>query len=193
MTERKRALIISPEFPYPLTSGGTQRTFHVLSALALDYQVDLLTFAEEPQPEGLHALEQICARVHVILLPHHSKEVAAFVWRNVRRAVQGINPLIDRFSEPFILDRVRSWLSANTYDLILLEHSWIAHYIDEIKTSSNRTALTVLDAHNVESNLWRQYYERPDTWYHKPALYRYWRSVHEYEQRYRNLASSTFF
>ncbi len=184
MTDSRRALMISPEFPYPLTSGGTQRTFHILNALAQTYELDLLTFAEQPQRDGQEVLEQLCAQIHVVSLPHHAKDAMAFLRRNLSRAVRGINPLIDRFSDPPVHQGVRAWLDAHRYDLIVVEHSWIAHYIDDIKTGHNQAAFTVLDAHNVESDLWRQFYHQPGKWYHKPALYRYWRSAKAYEQKY---------
>ncbi|MBI3948853.1 MAG: glycosyltransferase [Acidobacteria bacterium] len=186
MSERRRALMISPEFPYPPTSGGRQRSFHVLGALAKFYEIDLLTFAEHPRFEEQETLERLCAHVHVVPLPHHSKSPAAFLWRNLSRAIRGVNPLIDRFSDPPVRQGVREWLHAHDYELILVEHSWIAHHITEIKASPNRGALTVLDAHNIESDLWQQYFHQPSQWWYKPALYRYWQSAREYEQRYLN-------
>lgn len=188
MTEAKsrRALLISPEFPYPLTSGGTQRTFHLLHALAKSYQLDLFTFAEQPRREGCEALEQWCARIQVVPLPHHSKSLGPFLWRNLSRAIRGLNPLIDRFSDPSVRHGVSEWLQRHRYDLVMVEHSWIAHYIREIRAPHHQGVLAVLDAHNVESDLWQQYYEKPAAWWHKPALYRYWRSARKYEEQYLN-------
>jgi glycosyltransferase involved in cell wall biosynthesis len=184
MMEPRRALMISPEFPYPLTSGGTQRTFHILEAVAQSYELDLLTFAEHPPSEGWEALERLCAHVQVIALPPHSKKLGAFLGRNLWRAIRGVNPLMDRFSDPPVRRGVREWLRQHRYDLILVEHSWIAHYIEEIKASHNRDAMMVLDAHNVESDLWQQYYEQPERWWYKPVLYRYRHSAWQYEAKY---------
>jgi len=178
--------MISPEFPSPLTSGGTQRTFRILSALATSYELDLLTYAEQPRSEGRGVVEQLCAQVHVVPWPRDSKNPAAFLWRNLSRALRGVNPLMDRFSDPPVRQGVREWVHDHRYDLILIEHSWMAHYIREIKASLNREALIVLDAHNVESDLWQQYYNEPATWWHKPTLYRYWQSARKYEEKYLN-------
>lgn len=179
-----RALMISPEFPYPPISGGTQRTFYLLRALTERYRTDLLTFSEQPQPEAQAALEAMGARVHVIRLPYHAKTFGAFLRRNLSRAIRGVNPLMDRFSEQPVRQAVRHHLETNSYELIVLEHSWIAHYIDDIRSSPNHHALCVLDAVDVNSNLWRQYYQQPDRWYHKPALYRYWRAAETHERTY---------
>lgn len=183
---KPRALLISPEFPYPPTSGGTQRTVHILHALAKSYQLDLLTFAEQPPPEDEQALEQLCAQIWVVPLPHHAKRLAPFLWRNIRRAVRGLNPLIDRFSHASVRQAVDQWLQRHRYDLVMIEHSWIAHYIRQIRLHHPQGTFAVLDAHNVESELWRQYYEKPAAWWHKPALYRYWRSARRYEESYLN-------
>lgn len=179
-----RALMISPEFPYPPISGGTQRSFYLLRALTERYRADLLTFSEQPQPEAEAALEAMGARVHVIRLPYHAKTLGAFIRRNLSRALRGVNPLMDRFSERPVRHAVRHHLQTNSYDLIVLEHSWIAHYIDDIRASPNRAALSVLDVVDVNSNLWRQYYQQPARWYHKPALYRYWRAAEKHERTY---------
>jgi glycosyltransferase involved in cell wall biosynthesis len=179
-------LVISPEVPYPPTSGGRQRSYFLIKSLAAEYALDVITFAEHPSPESLAALRSLCANVYVVPLPRHSKALMAFVWRNLRRAIRGINPLIDRFSAPAVRQSVRALLDEQQYDLILIEHSWVAHYISDIKASGNRKTLTILDAQNVESDLWRQYYERPARWWYKPAAYRYWQSAREYEQTYLN-------
>lgn len=184
MNERERALVISPEFPYPLISGGTQRTFHILRALSRVHRVDLVTFFEHRSPEGWDILSALCSQIHLIALPPHPKTPLAFFRRNLSRAIRGINPLVDRFADPTIRQAVNDWLAGHRYDLILMEHSWIAPYIEDIQASGNRGAFTVLDAHNVESELWRQYYRQPAKWWTKPALYRYWQSARRIEQRY---------
>ncbi len=184
MNERQRALVISPEFPYPPVSGGTQRTFHILQALSRAHRVDLVTFSEHPSPEGRDALSALCSQIHLISLPPHPKRPLAFFRRNLSRAIRGVNPLIDRFADPAIRQAVNDWLAGHRYDLILMEHSWIAPYIEDIRASDNRDAFTVLDAHNVESELWRQYYQKPARWWAKPALYRYWQSARLIEQKY---------
>jgi polysaccharide biosynthesis protein PslH len=45
-----RVLIISRQFPWPLNSGGSQRIFHFVRALARQHQVTVLTLAAEPIP-----------------------------------------------------------------------------------------------------------------------------------------------
>jgi glycosyltransferase involved in cell wall biosynthesis len=178
-----RLAVISPEFPAPLTSGGRKRTFHLLRALARAGPVDLITFSERPEAEPTSLVHPVCQRLDVIRLPTHSPKLLPFLRRNLRRAAQGVNPLIDRFSEDAVREAVERDLQHQAYDVIILEHSWIAHYIP-IARRWQPHAKIILDCHNIESDLWRQYYERPRKFWHKPAAYRFWRSALEQERAY---------
>lgn len=178
-----RLAVISPEFPEPPTSGGRRRTLHLLRALARVGSVDLITFSERPEAEPTSLLGSVCRRVEIIRLPVHSPRFLPFLRRNLRRVIQGVNPLIDRFSEGSAREAVRRHLQQEVYEVIVLEHSWIAHYIPIVHELQPRARI-ILDCHNIESDLWRQYYERPLKLWHKPAAYRFWRSALEQERTY---------
>ncbi len=178
-----RLAVISPEFPAPPTSGGKRRTFHLLGALAQLGSVDLITFSEHPEAEPKHLLQPICRHLDILRLPPHSKRLLPFLRRNLRRALQGVNPLIDRFSDRDLYRAVRHSLLQDLYDVILLEHSWIAHYIPIVRQLRPQ-ARVLLDCHNIESDLWRQYYEHPPKHWQKPALARFWRSILQQEKTY---------
>ncbi len=182
-----RLALISPEFPAPPTSGGKKRTFHLLDALARLGTVDLITFSEHPEAETPQLLHAICRRVDIIRLPEHSRRLLPFLIRNLRRAARGINPLIDRFSESSVCETLWRRLHHETYDLVVLEHSWIAHYISLVRDVQPQARI-ILDCHNIESDLWRQYYEHPPKFWHKLAAYRFWRSALEQERTYLRLA-----
>jgi len=178
-----RLVVISPEFPAPPKSGGKKRTFHLLDALARLGIVDLITFSERPEAEASPLLHSICRRVDIVRLSEHSRRFLPFLARNLRRVARGINPLIDRFSEVSACEAVWRCLRQETYDVVILEHSWIAHYIPIVRELQPRARI-ILDCHNIESDLWRQYYERPLKFWHKPAAYRFWRSAREHERTY---------
>jgi len=178
-----RLALISPEFPAPPRSGGRRRTFHLLQALSRLGTVDLITFSERPEAEASPLVRPICRRLHIVRLPEHSRRLLPFLGRNLRRVVRGIPPLTDRFSEASVCDAVRRCLHRERYDALVLEHSWIAHYIP-IARALQPQARIVLDCHNIESDLWRQYYERPPKLWYKPAAYRFWRSALAQERTY---------
>ncbi|MBI4468950.1 MAG: glycosyltransferase [Acidobacteria bacterium] len=179
----RRALFVSPEFPFPPTSGGRARSFHLLGAIAQWAETDLLTFSETPTQELPQALTGICRTVKVVALPVHPPTGLPFVLRNLSRALRGVNPLVDRFNEPDVTDAVRTWLGPHVYDLIVAEHTWIAPYI-ELFQELKSMPLAVLDAHNVESDLWHQYYLCPRRWWYRPAAFRYFRAMREIESRF---------
>ncbi len=178
-----RLAMISPEFPEPPTRGGKRRTLHLLRVLTRVGSVDLITFSERPDAEPTSLLRSICRRVEIIRLPAHSPRFLPFLRRNLRRVMRGVNPLIDRFSEGSVREAVRRHLQQEVYEVIILEHSWIAHYIPIVRELQPRARI-ILDCHNIESDLWRQYYERPLKLWHKPAAYRFWRSALEQERTY---------
>ncbi|MCS7156484.1 MAG: glycosyltransferase family 4 protein [Blastocatellia bacterium] len=178
-----RLAMISPEFPAPPTSGGKKRTFHLLDALARLGTVDLVTFSERPEAEASQLLRPMCRRLNIVRLPEHPRRFLPFLARNLRRVARGIHPLMDRFSEASVREAVEHGLRHGTYDVVVLEHSWIAHYIPIVRNAQPQARI-ILDCHNIESDLWRQYYERPPKSWYKPAAYRFWRSALEQERTY---------
>ncbi|MCB0092001.1 MAG: hypothetical protein KDE54_29125, partial [Caldilineaceae bacterium] len=54
-------------FPFPPSNGSKLRIFNLLTGLAQQYTVDLISFAEEPNPAlALNLLQEICHSVQVV-------------------------------------------------------------------------------------------------------------------------------
>src|SRR5216683_3238167 len=91
-----QVLMLSPEPPYPLDSGGAFRTASLLHYFARFAEVDLILISANGRPAllppGLVRSQQ------VIAIPHHNPGVAARYFRNAGRAIRGVPPLIDRFA-----------------------------------------------------------------------------------------------
>jgi glycosyltransferase involved in cell wall biosynthesis len=139
-------LMLSPEPPYPLHSGGAYRTASLLHYFARFANVDLLLISESgepcPLPPGLVRSQQ------VIPLETHRKDLISRYLRNGRRAAAGLPPLIDRLSG--LESKIALATAGKRYDLCLVEHFWCAPYV---KILTDICATTVLDLHNVESVL----------------------------------------
>lgn len=139
-------LFLTPEPPYPLHGGGAFRIASLLHYFARFAQVDLLLLSDSGRaaelPPGLVRAQ------HVIPLPHHSRTTAARYWRNARRAIRGVPPLIDRVAG--LEGPIAQALAGRRYDLAVAEHFWCAPYLDLLQTCCRET---VLDLHNVESVL----------------------------------------
>ena len=154
-----RALLVSPEAPYPAIGGGALRTASLVEYLAHRYDLDVIVFG---QPEHSDPARDFPAglvrRIATIPLRHHSRSLIAKLWRNGLRFVRGAPPLVDRFSG--YESEILSALEGQHYDLVVLEHLWIAPLLPLVRAHSRRT---VLNLHNIESTLFRTYADS-DRW-----------------------------
>lgn len=172
----RRALIILPEAPYPAIGGGPLRTASILESLAKSFEITAAHFrlAGEPDPAQAYPPGLLTAS-HTLDLPHHSKAFLPRLARNLVRAARGIPPLVDRFSG----QDLAHVLTGQPYDLIWLEHIWLAPYASALRP---HTGKLVVDLHNVESS----YYESlaaSSPAIHRPLLRQFARKSREAEQR----------
>ena len=129
--DKPRVLILSPESPSPMHSGGAIRTASLVEYFSQRATLDLIEFGESGTP---------------LILPPHRRDVLSTGLRNLRRFVLGRPPLIDRFSG---FDRdLRALLAGRHYDLAIIEHFWCAPYAKLLRPFTNELWL---DLHNVES------------------------------------------
>jgi polysaccharide biosynthesis protein PslH len=142
-----KALLLSPEAPYPLAGGGALRTASLLGWLAKRYTVDAALFAVQGASDPAAAIPAGLVRSVVKLpLPAHSKSMPVRVFRNSLRLLRGAPPLLDRFSGcEALLDQQ---LGAERYDLAVVEHFWCAPYLPVLR---RRCRAVYLDLHNIES------------------------------------------
>jgi polysaccharide biosynthesis protein PslH len=138
------ALLLCPEAPYPVAGGGPLRTVCILEYLSSRYTVDVIVFREPGAPHPRGAFPPGLVRdVAVVDLPYHSRSTVARGLRNLRRMLQGVPPLVDRFAG-FSLPLNRD------YAVGVVEHLWCAPYVDDLRRRCNRV---VLNLHNIESVL----------------------------------------
>jgi len=138
--------MLSPEPPYPLQGGGAFRTASLLHYFARFGEVDLILLSESGSPAllppGLVRTQQ------VIPLPPHRRGTIARYFRNGSRALWSVPPLTDRLAGLAV--PIERAIAGRHYDFGIVEHSWCAPYIEQLKACCGRT---VLDLHNVESVL----------------------------------------
>lgn len=144
--------MLCPEAPYPTIGGGALRTASLLEYLAPRYSADLVIFKEPGLPDPREALPPgRFARVQVLELPRHSRRAPWRAARNLRRLMLGRPPLNDRFGG-FARD-LENFVRGQAYELAVVEHFWCAPYIEVIGPTARQT---VLDLHNIESELYRR-------------------------------------
>ncbi len=141
-----KALMLSPEPPYPLQGGGAFRTASLLHYFARFGEIDLILLSDSGSPALLPA--GLVRTQHAIPLPRHGRGAMARYFRNASRAVRGVPPLVDRLAG--LAAPIERAVAGNRYDFGIVEHSWCAPYIEQLQGCC---AKTVLDLHNVESVL----------------------------------------
>ena len=146
---RPRALMLSPELPYPLQGGGALRTASLLNYLAQHHTVDLILFRHLDSQHPTESLPpNLIDRVLVLELPRHSRNPVPRVLRNASRLVRGVPPLLDRFRG--FANPISNFLNNHRYQVAVIEHFWCAPYYAVLHPSADSI---ILDLHNIESTL----------------------------------------
>ncbi len=147
--DKARALVLSPEAPYPPVGGGAMRTASLIQYLAARYETDLIVFREPGASNPKASIPAGLLRATLVLeLPVHGRGSAARTLRNLRRLLLGVPPLNDRFHG--FEAPIRQWLQDRRYELAVVEHFWCAPYARLLRSHADHL---VLDLHNVESEL----------------------------------------
>ena len=152
--EPRRALVIAPEPPYPMTGGGALRTASLIHWLSREQEVDLVLFRQVGSPDAARRRAWPAAARNHGGFTLSRPERAARAARNLLRVARGTAPLADRFSGfEAALQRA---IGGERYEIGVVEHSWCAGYWPQVAAACRRTAL---DLHNIESELHARFAE----------------------------------
>ncbi len=171
----RSALVILPEAPYPVIGGGPLRTASILEGLAGRFEITAVHFrlSGDPDPARFYPPGLLHAS-HTLELPVHPKTFLPRLTRNLRRAWLGVPPLIDRFASQNLLPV----LTGNHFELIWLEHFWLATYADVLKPHAAKLAINL---HNVESAYYTSLAEASPL-HHRPLLRHFAAKARDYEK-----------
>jgi glycosyltransferase involved in cell wall biosynthesis len=137
-------LFLTPEAPYPAVGGGALRAASLFEYLAGRFDVDVVVFREPGAPDPAAAFPRGLARaVHVVNLPYNSRSFGAKIARNGIRLLRGAPPLVDRFSGQE--GAVGGFLRGKSYGIAVVEHFWLAPYLDTIAPAARKTVLDLVD------------------------------------------------
>lgn len=141
MPSPKQVLMLCPEAPFPVLGGGAQRMASIIEYLARSgCAVDVLSFVQCQAPEG--AVREMLS----VPLPPNGRSLPSRVMRNAGRLVRGVPPLIDRLAG--FHTELRRVLGNRRYDVAILEHFWLAPYVDLAREYAREVWC---DLHNIES------------------------------------------
>jgi glycosyltransferase involved in cell wall biosynthesis len=134
---RRRAGIVTPYLPYPLTHGGAVRMFHLIREAAKSWDIEVFAFARAFDRAELKPLLELCARL-VMVEPPHYREPRWSTWRP---------PEAGEFDSPAM--RAQLEAARPALDLVQVEFTQLAAYPGD-----------VLVEHDLTQDLYRQVYER---------------------------------
>lgn len=144
LRDKSRVLFVTPEAPFPILGGGSQRIASLIEyARHSGAEVDLLTFSPCPASAAIRYKWEIP-------LPPNGRSLRARVMRNAGRFLRGVPPLIDRLAG--FEAQIQRALAGQHYDAILVEHFWLAPYVDVLQKFGTRV---ICDLHNIESEFFR--------------------------------------
>jgi glycosyltransferase involved in cell wall biosynthesis len=144
---KARVLFLAPEAPYPVRGGGPLRSASLLEYLACRFSVHAIVFRQPGDPNPAHAIPAgRIEKLDVVELPYHSKHPLARAFRNSRRLIRNIPPLMDRFAG--FEERIAALAGGYEFRFAVIEHFWCASYVDQLRPSCQRV---ILDLHNIES------------------------------------------
>jgi len=147
-----KVLVLSPWFPSPPFGGALIRVYQTLRYLSRRHQLTLLApISRVPSAEHLAVLTDLCERVIPVPV---SDRPAAVLRRMASGLARGLPLIQGVHRDRRIAGQLRALTSAHDYDIVHVEHSFMAPYLASISPQSG--ARTVLSMHNVESLRFRR-------------------------------------
>lgn len=162
-----RVLFLTTEFPWPATSGGSQRTtsqLRILTSLPEVESVTVLSVAEHPvKAEDRRALAAAIPKLRVLpplFHPVHLFDFKSYVPRvALLRALRGTPYLAGKWDSRVLRRDLRNELVDAGVDVVYIDHLGMATYLPDIR-AVRPLARVVLDQHNVESDFFKQFAEK---------------------------------
>lgn len=157
-----RILVVSDMAPYPPMTGTPLRIFNLLRRVAVEHDVWLATFTRtREEAEGISSLGEFCAGVESVELPNYG--ALSRPSGLVRNLLSGSPPDLRLYDSPELSDVARRLTAKVEFDVVQVENSYMAFYLDRISRSAR--TVTVLDCIDV---VYRKY-ERMSRLEPKPA------------------------
>jgi polysaccharide biosynthesis protein PslH len=143
-TDRKTILFVCKFLPYPSKSGATLRNWEIIQRLSQTHKITLA------------ALSYPCWQEDNLHLYRYVEEILTSAWtpRNYLNILQsycrGLPLTIARFSAPSLKEQIQRWQDKNNFYQVHLSELASAAFLPE------QSVITVYDAHNIESDLYRK-------------------------------------
>ncbi|MDQ1519237.1 MAG: polysaccharide biosynthesis protein PslH [Actinomycetota bacterium] len=126
---RRRALVVTPWFPYPQDNGSRQRLWALIGGLHERFDIDLVALVDEPVPEQhVEGARARCGRIEVVVRrpfhPRSARAIAAFFHRYPRAVVAQYTPEMRA-----AVDRL---VGEHSYDIVVVSQIHVARYVEHL-------------------------------------------------------------
>lgn len=177
-------LFLSTRSPYPLISGHSLRTYHILKGAAQQHSVTLVTFVQHPEhelkQENLAHLRSFCATVHPFAIPSDLSKIT--LGRTLLRNLFSRLPFVaHKYDTPRMRNAIREILGNQRIDLVHVDLLPLAVYLDEFPQLPK-----ILVNHNVESIRLHRWFQTERNPAKKLFLGCQWLKLRAFERRAMN-------
>ncbi|MDZ4838518.1 MAG: glycosyltransferase [Bacteroidota bacterium] len=157
MTKKPKLLVITHVLPFPLSAGQNLRVHYSLLAAKEDFDITILTFAKSENVDDVRRKLQTYCNIAIVLKSAYNvnnkidkviNKISAKIYSDLT-GLKESNYYISK--KEFTLNRIKSALKGEHFDLVLFEywHAW--HLASYFKEQGSRT---ICDTNNI---LWQTY------------------------------------
>jgi len=141
-----KILIISPFLPYPPDDGDKIRLFNLILRIAQKHEVSIVSFVSSLKEERfIPELKKYCSQVEIVLMKERSK--LGKLYGVIQCLVSG-EPLESKFAfDNEMKEKIRKLVLAQHFDIIQIEHMFMAPYIKVIPKPCDAKIIIVI--HNI--------------------------------------------
>jgi glycosyltransferase involved in cell wall biosynthesis len=173
-------LFLSTRSPYPLISGHSLRTYHILKGAATKHNVILATFVQLPEhelkKENLDHLRSFCKAVYPFEIPADMSRFT-FAKMLLLNLFSFLPFVAQKYDAPLMRQKIREIIKTERIDLVHVDMLPLAVYLNEFGQLPR-----ILVNHNVESvRLYRWFRSEPNP-VKKAYLGIQWVKLRKFEQ-----------
>jgi glycosyltransferase involved in cell wall biosynthesis len=147
-------LFITECFPYPLDSGGKIVSHQMIKMLSSQHDVHLVALTNKaPSKNERSAISSLGVKITLCISKkahHWYKQSKHEILKSLIRLKP---PVLYSFYEKRFMDQVNMLLKTQRFDIVHIDHLSMAQYLPETKMATQ-----VLQEHNIEYKLYRDFY-----------------------------------
>jgi polysaccharide biosynthesis protein PslH len=173
-------LFLSTRSPYPLISGHSLRTYHILKGAAEHHNVILVTFIQHPEhelrAENLAQLRSFCKAVYTFQIPSDVSKINLIA--SIIRNLFSLQPFVaHKYDASLMRSKIREIIATEGINLVHVDMLPLAVYINEFPDLPR-----ILVNHNVESVRLFRWFETEQNLFKKLFLGFQWLKLRRFER-----------